>query len=201
MTMSSDKPTTSTSSPVMELHQLIAAPLLATVDADSLAARRYLDYLCTVAFESYDRQTGRTGPLRMLRFSYNSTDATGSRKRQVAVPMLSLVPLPLLQVQEADFDFDIHIMDAVSTRKEEQFSFKEGKAVSPADDDPGDGLRIRASLAPQQSGGREAAAQQSLTANMKVHVKMGQAGLPGGLAKLLNLAAGDAAGEEEPEEY
>lgn len=195
--MSSDKPTTSTSSQVMELHQLIAAPLLATVDADSLAARRYLDYLCTVAFESYDRQTGRTGPLRMLRFSYNSTDATGSRKRQVAVPMLSLVPLPLLHVQEADFDFDINIMDAVSTRQEEQFSFKEGKAVAAADD----GLRIRASLAPQQSGGREAAAQQSLTANMKVHVKMGQAGMPGGLAKLLNLAAGDATGEEEPEEY
>lgn len=198
--MSSDKPTTSTSSQVMELHQLIAAPLLATVDADSLAARRYLDYLCTVAFESYDRQTGRMGPLRMLRFSYNSNDASGSRKRQVAVPMLSLVPLPLLHVQEADFDFDIHIMDAVSTRREEQFSFKEGKAVAPAEDAPGDGLRIRASLAPQQSGGREATSRHSLMANMKVHVKMGQAGMPGGLAKLLNLAAGDAAGEEEPEE-
>ncbi len=194
--MSSDKPTTTTSSQVMDLQQLIAAPLLATVDADSLAARRYLDYLCTVAFESYDRQTGRTGPLRMLRFSYQSNDATGSRRRQVALPMLSLVPLPLLHVQEADFDFDINIMDAVSTREEEQFSFKEGKAVAPADDGPGEGLRIRASLAPQHSGGREASAQHSLTANMKVHVKMGQAGMPGGLSRLLNLAAGDAAGEE-----
>lgn len=198
--MSSDKPTTTTSSQVMDLHQLIAAPLLATVDADSLAARRYLDYLCTVAFESYDRQSGRTGPLRMLRFSYNSSDAAGSRRRQVAVPLLSLVPLPLLHVQEAEFDFDINIMDAVSTREQEQFSFKEGKAVAPAGDEPGDGLRIRASLAPQQSGGREAAAQRSLTANMKVHVKMGQAGMPGGLSRLLNLAAGDAAGEEPEDE-
>lgn len=198
--MSSDKPTTTTSSQVMDLHQLIAAPLLATVDADSLAARRYLDYLCTVAFESYDRQSGRTGPLRMLRFSYNSSDATGSRRRQVAVPLLSLVPLPLLHVQEAEFDFDINIMDAVSTREQEQFSFKEGRAVAPAGDEPGDGLRIRASLAPQQSGGRETAAQRSLTANMKVHVKMGQAGMPGGLSRLLNLAAGDAAGEEPEDE-
>ena len=198
--MSSDKPTTTTSSQVMDLHQLIAAPLLATVDADSLAARRYLDYLCTVAFESYDRQSGRTGPLRMLRFSYNSSDATGRRRRQVAVPLLSLVPLPLLHVQEAEFDFDINIMDAVSTREQEQFSFKEGRTVAPADDEPGDGLRIRASLAPQQSGGREAAAQRSLTANMKVHVKMGQAGMPGGLSRLLNLAAGDAAGEEPEDE-
>lgn len=198
--MSSDKPTTTTSSQVMDLHQLIAAPLLATVDADSLAARRYLDYLCTVAFESYDRQSGRTGPLRMLRFSYNSSDAAGSRRRQVAVPLLSLVPLPLLHVQEAEFDFDINIMDAVSTREQEQFSFKEGRAVAPAGDEPGDGLRIRASLAPQQSGGREAAAQRSLTANMKVHVKMGQAGMPGGLSRLLNLAAGDAAGEEPEDE-
>lgn len=196
MTMSSDKPTTATSSQVMDLQQLIAAPLLATVDADSLAARRYLDYLCTVAFESYDPRTGRTGPLRMLRFSYQSNDATGSRRRQIALPMLSLVPLPLLHVQEADFDFDINIMDAVSTREEERFSFKEGNAVAPDDDTPGEGLRIRASLAPQHSGGREASAQHSLTANMKVHVKMGQAGIPAGLSRLLNLAAGDAAGEE-----
>lgn len=192
MTMSTDKPKTATSSQVMDLHQLIAAPLLATVDADSLAARRYLDYLCSVAFESYDRQTGRTGPLRMLRFGYRSNDAEGSRQRQVAIPLLSLVPLPLLHVQEADFDFDINIMDAVSTREQEQFSFREGKAMAPA----GDGLRIRASLAPQQNGAHEASAQHSLTANMKVHVRMGQAGMPGGLAKLLNLAAGDAAGEE-----
>lgn len=195
--MSSDKPTTTTSSQVMDLHQLIAAPLLATVDADSLAARRYLDYLCSVAFESYDRKTGRTGPLRMLRFSYNSNDASGSRRRQVAVPLLSLVPLPLLHVQEAEFDFDINIMDAVATREQEQFSFKEGRAVAPADDEPNEGLRIRASLAPQQNGSREASAQRSLTANMKVHVKMGQAGMPGGLSRLLNLAAGDATGEEE----
>lgn len=198
--MSSDKPTTTTSSQVMDLHQLIAAPLLATVDADSLAAQRYLDYLCTVAFESYDRKTGLTGPLRMLRFGYTSNDASGSRRRQVAVPMLSLVPLPLLHVQEAEFDFDINIMDAVSTREQEQFSFKEGRAVAPPDDEPGDGLRIRASLAPQPGGSREASAQRSLSANMKVHVKMGQAGMPGGLSRLLNLAAGDAAGEELPDE-
>lgn len=77
--MNENKPKTVTSGQVMDLQQLIAAPLLATVDADSMAARRYLDYLCSVAFESYDRRTGRTGPLRMLRFSYMSRDASGGR--------------------------------------------------------------------------------------------------------------------------
>lgn len=194
--MNENKPKTVTSGQVMDLQQLIAAPLLATVDADSMAARRYLDYLCSVAFESYDRRTGRTGPLRMLRFSYMSRDASGGRPRQVAVPLLTLVPLPLLHVREADFDFDIHIMDAVSTREEEQFSFREGRTQAPVTEGPGGGLRIRASLAPQQSGSRGAEAHRSLTANMKVHVRMGQAGMPGGLAKLLNLAVEDAAGEE-----
>lgn len=188
----------------MDLHQLIAAPLLATVDADSLAAQRYLDYLCTVAFETYDRQTGKTGKLRMLRFNYQSRDATGSRDRQVAVPMLSLIPLPLLHVKEADFDFDINIMDAVSIREEEQFSFQEGKAVAPEGPSEQSGLRIRASLAAQQGeGSKENSAQHTLAANMKVHVRMGQADMPGGLANLLRLAANDASGEssvEEPKE-
>lgn len=193
--MSTEKPKITVSSQVMELHRLIAAPLLATVDADSLSARRYLDHLCSVAFESYDRRTGRTGPLRMLRFSYLSHDAGASRRRQVAVPMLSLVPLPLLHVRKADFDFDIHIMDAVSTHEEERFSFREGKPVAPAGGDRKE-LCIRASLAPQGRGDRLASTGRSLTANMKVHIRMERADMPGGLAKLLNLAAGDATGEE-----
>lgn len=186
------------SSQVMELQQLIAGPLIATIEADSLSARRYLDYLFEIAFESYDRTTGKTGKLRALTFVYNSQDAGGSRKQRVSIPMLTLVPLPLLQVQEAEFDFDIKILDAVSEQREETFSLEEGKAIPPAGEQPGGAFRMRASLAPKQGSGKESGnSQQGLSANMKVHIKMHQADMPGGLANLLHLTASNMQTEEE----
>lgn len=178
------------SSQVMELQQLIAGPLIATIEADSLSSQRYLDYLMRIAFESYDPVTGRTGKIRMLTFNYQSQDANGRREQSVSIPVLTLVPLPLLQVQEADFDFDIKILDALSQTAEEKFSLEDGKSVDEPRNDGGRGFKLRASLAPKQGEGSSTSnVQQSLSANMKVKVKMRQADMPAGLSNLLHLAA------------
>ena len=136
-----NKKVRSTSSQVMELQQLIAGPLIATIEADSLSSQRYLDYLMKIAFESYDPVTGRTGKIRMLTFNYQSQDAGGGRTQSVSIPILTLVPLPLLQVQEADFDFDIKILDALSETAEEKFSLEEGKSVN--EPQSGGGFKLR----------------------------------------------------------
>lgn len=174
------------SSQVMELQQLIAGPLIATIEADSLSSQRYLDYLMKIAFESYDPVTGKTGKIRMLTFNYYNQDVNGKREQSVSIPVLTLVPLPLLQVQEADFDFDIKILDALSQTDEERFSLEEGKSEPRS----GGGFKLRASLAPKQGESNSTSnVQQSLSANMKVKVKMRQADMPAGLSNLLHLAA------------
>lgn len=186
--MDNKKQVKRTSSQVMELQQLIAGPLIATIEADSLSAQKYLDYLMRIAFESYNPVTGETGALRMLTFSYMEQDVNGSRKQTVHIPILTLVPLPLLQIQEADFDFDIKILDALSQTTEEKFSLEEGKGVRAPQEDGG--LKLRVSLAPKQGGQSTTAnMQQSLSANMKVKVKMRQADVPAGLSNLLHLTA------------
>lgn len=175
------------SSQVMELKDLIAAPLVATVDADSLSTQRYLDYLMKIAFETYDPATGKTGALRMLTFNYRSHDISGVRMQSVRIPVLTLVPLPLLQVQEADFDFDIQVLDASSRQQQTSFSFETGRSEA-ADSVNGD-TRLRVALA--STGGQTSGSMQrsgGLSANMKVHVKMRQADIPGGLSALLNKA-------------
>lgn len=60
-----NKKVRSTSSQVMELQQLIAGPLIATIEADSLSSQRYLDYLMKIAFESYD-PVDQDGPVRYV---------------------------------------------------------------------------------------------------------------------------------------
>ena len=96
---------------IMELKDLISGPLVATIDADSMSTRRYLSYLYELAFDSYNPETGEVGNLRMLEFTYNVQDNGTQRQQRVSIPLMTLVPLPLLQVKEADFDFDIQIID------------------------------------------------------------------------------------------
>lgn len=184
-----------TSSQVMDLKQLIAGPLIATIDADSLSTRRYLDCLFEIAFESYDKATGRTGPLRTLRFSFVDSQGGEKKKQKVSVPLLTLVPLPLLQVKEAAFDFDIKILDVRQQVSEESYSLKEGK-LNPAQED--NSLTMRASLAPKEGGNNSS--QQGLSANMKIKIKMQQADMPGGLSNLLHLTANNVLMDEEGEE-
>lgn len=178
------------SSQVMELKNLIAGPLVATIDADSLSAQRYLNYLFKIAFDSYDPVTGKVGALRMLTFNYESHDLSGSRTQSVSIPLLTLVPLPLLQVQEADFDFDIQVLDAFSRQQQASFSFETGQSEKAPDDSTGNDTSLRVALAASsgQKADKSGSWQSSLNANMKVHVKMRQADIPGGLSTLLNKA-------------
>lgn len=175
---------------VLELKDLIAGPLVATIDADSLSTQRYLDYLLKIAFESYDPTTGQTGAMRMLTFNYKSYDQYGARLQTVSIPVLTLVPLPLLQVQEADFDFDLHVLDASSRKRTDAFSFDTGQAEPAADDASGYDTRLRVTLAATGNGSENQTEkrQSRLDANLKVHVKMRHADMPGGLSVLLNQA-------------
>lgn len=177
---------TRTSSQVLELQQLIAAPLVATIEADTMSAQKYLDYLTKIAFDDCDPSTGKTGNLRTLAFSYTEQDSDGKTyQREVSVPLITILPLPLLHVEEADFDFDIKIIDALTEKFEESFSFDEGTAK---DSGKQERMKMRASLAPR-SGKHEGELQQSLAANMKVKVKMRQSDMPAGLSNILHLAA------------
>lgn len=191
------------SSQVMELQQLIAGPLIATIEADALSAQKYLDYLMRIAFDFYNPETGATGDLRMLVFTYCDQSVGGSGRRSVSIPLLTLLPLPLLQIREADFDFDIKILDALTENVEEKFSVEEEKSVS--DLPVVTNFKMRASLAPQQADRTQTGElQQSLSANMKVKVKMRQADMPAGLSNLLHLTASsmqveDVVAEEIPD--
>lgn len=189
---------TTSNSQVMELQQLIAGPLVSTIEADALSTKRYLDILQAIAFEDEVRDGKLIGrKLRTLSFSYTETNADGHRQKVVSIPLLTLVPLPLLQIQEADFDYDINILDAVSSNIDESFNYGKGrieqggKTVKP--------MRLRAALATTGgSGNTSGQTEQKLSANMKIHVKMRQTDVPAGLANMLRLTASNLLIEDGP---
>ena len=195
----------SVNSQVMELQQLIAGPLVSTIEADTLSSRRYLEMLQLIAFENVTEGDRNIRRLRTLKFAYQETNVNGYRNKVVSIPLVTLLPLPLLQIKEADFDFDINILDAVSSGTVESFDYGEGKIEQ--NNENRRPFRLRASLAPKGgSGSYSDKSEQQLSANMKVHVKMRQADMPAGLSNLLRLTAGnlqvedaEAPDETEPE--
>lgn len=188
------------SSQIMELKDLISGPLVATIDADTISTRRYLSYLYELAFESYDPKTGKVGRLRALEFNYRTSDSIGVHNQKVSIPLLTLVPLPLLQVKEADFDFDIQIIDAVSADKNATFSLKNPERNA-SSQDATEGVKLRVSMAASNiEGTSEVKQRQGLSANMKVKVKMQQADMPGGLSNLLSLTTNNLQIEETDEQ-
>lgn len=195
----------SVNSQVMELQQLIAGPLVSTIEADTLSSRRYLEMLQLIAFEDVTEGDRNIRRLRTLKFAYQETNVNGYRNKVVSIPLVTLLPLPLLQIKEADFDFDINILDAVSSGTVESFDYGEGKIEQ--NNENRRPFRLRASLAPKSgSGSYSDKSEQQLSANMKVHVKMRQADVPAGLSNLLRLTASnlqvedaEATDETEPD--
>ncbi|MFW5570302.1 MAG: DUF2589 domain-containing protein [Prevotella sp.] len=196
--MQTDKDKKHVSSQVMELKDLISGPLVATIDADSISSRRYLNYLLDLTFESYDRKTGKAGKMRTLDFTYQTQDVGGPHTQRISIPLLTLVPLPLLQVKEADFDFDIQIVDALSADNDAAFSLKNGS--SPEEEESTEGVKLRVSMAQASREGKTTeGVRKSLTANMKVKVRMQQADMPGGLSNLLHLTTSNVQSESVDE--
>lgn len=174
----------------MDLKELIAMPLIATLEADAMTTASYVRFLKEIAFEAGDK--GGLGNLRTFTFQYYQNDSRGSVLKTVRIPVISLVPIPLLQIREAVFDFDIKILDTVTEHVEQEFSF-EGKNEKPQND--GGSSFVRAVLA-SQTGKADETKADSLSANMKVRVVMQQADMPAGLANLLSLSANNLSIED-----
>lgn len=172
-------------SQVMALHQLISAPLVATLEADAMTTHSYIDFLREIAFDG-DTGSDKSGLGKLRTFTFQYTQSEGGKRilKSVQIPVISLIPIPLLQIKEAVFDFEIKILDAISEVKEDSYSFD----AQPTDDSENNSVSMRAALAPQ-SGSSKNQKDHSQTANMKVKVVMHQADMPSGLANLLSLSA------------
>lgn len=113
---------------VVSLEALFAAPISAVISADFMAARQFAQYIQDYGFtppsppelgaappgeaSATPHNAGFLGDLRMVSFSFDQPGGSGSPEpKTVKIPALSLVPLPLLQVQFAEFDFAVRVLE------------------------------------------------------------------------------------------
>lgn len=169
-------------SQIYDIEQLFAIPLVATVNADIYAAKRFVNYLRQYGFKNGEGDNW--GELRTVKFTYNTTNAQGIIvHHKIEIPIISLVPLPLLQVKNAEYKMEINILGRIQHVKPPQLT-------EPSDTDEYDELdgenRIKAMLSPLKQSESNPLAP-NLSANLRANITMRQADIPSGIATLLGL--------------
>ena len=186
----------------MSLYQLMGAPLQALVEAETNAAFATARFIREVGFsekvpEGDEHVMEDFGSLRMVIFKHEKIDANGEKRvYKVEVPLLSLVPIPALQIKDANLDFYVKIVDnpkvtqSIETEEEEKKLHLKGFSASPPRD-------LKGTIGRTQT---DISRKSALDMQIKVNIRMEQADVPAGLGRLFNLMADNVSIIEENSE-
>lgn len=179
----------------LELFELLGSTMVAVVEADAQAARSTLEFIEAVGFVppvEDDADAGSAiaaGDLRMARFRYFKRDENDEvAEFEAEVPVLSLVPVPALQVDKATFSLAVKIDDVVKTETAPAPS-----AATPALAQPGSRLLARLGSTKAQLLARPAASSSTKsqetrsTHHLEVEVTLTQADITVGMEKVFQL--------------
>ncbi len=167
----------------IDFSKLIGGPLIAAVQAQAQAAETSIQFIERVGFDPAP-QGSSVRPVKNVTFQYVKTDDQGvDKKFNLMVPVLAIVPIPYLRIDELTIDFTAKLNDMVEATDSSTSNFGANLSAS-----AGWGWG-RASLRASFSSSHNRASKSTSTAEytMNVKVRAVQAEVPGGLAKILDI--------------
>ncbi len=187
----------------LDMGMLIGAPLTAAADASIMLADATADFINRVGFDE-------NGKVRNATFAYQTQsvneDGTGSLdEMRVEVPILAIVPLPGLQLDEVNVIFDMEVKQSEKINKETKTGagLSGGLGFGPA----------KVNISGSVSSHKENTRSTDYSAKYHVDIKATNHGTPEGLARVLDIMAANlsptlidstlknADGSELPEAY
>ncbi len=171
------------------ISELLGAPMAAIVQAEGIAARATADFIKEVGFTGVsDNIDGDYGAIRNVTFNYERIKADGTTEiAKLSVPLLTIIPIPSIQVAEAEIEFDLAMTQPESSQnpKEDSNAGRFG-AIN--------GLQLKAVFAKKPSQTPTSTLGTS-TSNMNVKIRLAQSELAVGMVQLLNIL--DSANKEK----
>ncbi len=169
---------------VLSLSQLIGAPIRALVEAEAQSAAATAHFIRSVGFKPPDdARLEEFGDLQMARFKTVRRGADGGEEEvEVQIPLLTLLPIPALQIRDATLDYVVKVVQTEALPpRQRQPTHNPGEGTPLSDEVP---ATLRATFASEpRPGGR-----RSMDMLVKMKVRIEQADMPAGLSRLINLA-------------
>jgi hypothetical protein len=171
---------------IFTLKDLFSLPLQAVIEANASAAETAIGFIEKYGFTQLDTiDPEHWGELKFVFFTYEYNEGGVLKTMTIKIPLISLIPIPLLEVKNAVFDFGVKIIDystnPILTEANKRASLSSGNHnVNPS--------KISAMIVPVNKGNETVTQKQpSLTANLNVHIEMVKADLPAGILQLMNI--------------
>lgn len=166
----------------LPMDTLIAAPLIATAEAQQKLSATAWDFYEKVAYENNGNGEKK---LRVAEFTVDrpvvSDGGVTTVKQKISAPFIGLVPVPSLLVDRVDIDFQMEVTDSsVETNSSNVDASVEGSAHW---------FVFKASLNGKVSTTRESTRSTNQNAKYQIHVSASQQPPTEGLSKLMDIMA------------
>lgn len=173
----------------IDLGELIGSPLAALVQAEARAAMTTAEFIEEVGFRVEENESDgakRDPRLRMARFRYTKPGVNGEPAEfTVEVPLLSLMPIPALQIKEATVGLVARITDLVK-----EPATKESLTAAPALQgrllDQIRRRKVRIAAKPVASSGSRTQEVRG-SYDLDITIKLGQSDTTVGIERLLQV--------------
>jgi Protein of unknown function (DUF2589) len=163
--------------PLRELLGILVGDLIV---AESQAAKATADFLREAGFIGDKDNDDYWGKLRFVSFSFSVQDPDGERTRIVKVPLLSLLPIPLLQIDQAEYEFFAQVNEVKKRRPPPKKDYELGSAAYGLAQFSSD---LICEVAPYSS--ESAPDKKDAAPKVRVKLTMRQSDLPAGLSSSL----------------
>lgn len=161
----------------VDFGSLVGAQLSALIEAEVEGAEKTSEFIERVGFE---KQDDGSLSLRTVAFDMARRDVDGTiRLHTIKVPVLTLVPIPLLTIEEADLQFELQVED-IPPAKSDSASSTQTKV--------GASLLTRARNRLVTRLARTSHQDTTAKSDLKMSVKIRQSAFPLGIERLLNTA-------------
>jgi len=185
----------------LSFYQLIGAPLYALVEAETYAAEATAQFIERVGFrrpagQENDRPPEDFGELRKVTFyqERRGPDAEPATYK-VEVPLLSILPIPALQIKDAELEFAVKVIETIASQGSPRPSETPDEPSKEKPAEEGQRSKLvptppRVDLMTQMGRSRPSGpGVQRSQLDMQVYVKIRveQADVPAGLSRLFNL--------------
>lgn len=166
----------------LPMGDLVGAPLMAACDAQVRLAQATADFISKVGFEQ--DENGSTGVTRTSSFKFTRPvqDADGNWKDELVemnVPLLSIVKVPTLAVENVDITFDMEVKESTNDKS----SLDANVAFNASWGGFGAKVSVQGSVASHKENTRTT----DNSAKYHVNVQARDAGMPEGLARVMDI--------------
>jgi hypothetical protein len=171
---------------------IIGGPLVAAIDAQGQAAMQTVNFILAVGFGAGDggSSTGTTDQLQaqMVTFSYTKSLPSGTTEyMQLAVPLLTIVPIPFIRISSMNISFTANIQADTSASTNTTNTLNTSASLSGSANYWFLKTNFNASVSNTNTTNTTAASQYNVQYNMNVNVNAVQDVLPAGLQSVLNI--------------